>query len=290
MQPYSALTLQRALERIGGTVLGGALAACLAMVCRTPVSMSLALFPLAVACLAFRPASYGVFITLLTPLVVLLSELGRIGASQLEIAAMRALYTVIGGVLALAGAVFLWPSWEPDRLDRELRAAIDAHGRYAAAELSLLLGEANVAAVEAARRAAGIASNNLEASLSRALLEPRGHGQELLECAIAVDAALRRMAGRLSAMQLVAAPADPVYQPVWQAWRSWIGASMTGLAQEPPVALTKRPPLGGNKIDNANLERVGRQIELIGGVLTRVQTRKLSSENLVHAPVRIRAV
>jgi len=277
MQPYYALTLQRALERIGGTVLGGALAAGLAMVCRTPGSMVLALFPLAVGSLAFRPASFGVFITLLTPLVVLLSELGRPGTSQLEIAGMRALYTVIGGLLAVGGSVFLWPSWEPDRLATELRSAIAAHGRYAVAELSFLLGEATAEDVDSARRAAGIASNNLESSLSRALLEPRGHGlpsgRGLLEGAITVDAALRRMAGRLSAMQLgdsQSSVADPQLLLLWRAWRTWIATAMASLASSAPILPSKRPPSGTEKVHSDSLERVGRQIETIFGIIERI--------------------
>jgi uncharacterized membrane protein YccC len=281
MQPYYAMTLQRALERVGGTVLGGALAAGLAMVCRTPGSMTLALFPLAVASLSFRPASFAAFITLLTPLVVLLSDLGRPGTSQLEIAAMRALYTLFGGLLAVGGSILLWPSWEPDRLAREVRAAIDAHGRYAATELSFLLGEASAAEVDGMRRAAGIASNNLEASLSRALQEPRGHGGPLLEGAVVIDAALRRMAGRLSAMQWGEAhledPADDSHPlAVWRAWRAWIGTSMAGLALPEAVMPAKRPPSGANKLHADSLGRIGRQIDVIAGVLERIQNFSVS--------------
>jgi uncharacterized membrane protein YccC len=172
-------------------------------------------------------------------------------------------------LLAVGGSVLLWPSWEPDRLAGELRAAIAAHGRYAATELSLLLGEADDEAVDAVRRAAGIASNNLEASLSRALLEPHGQGRALLEAAMAADAALRRMAGRLSAMQLGDREADPV----WREWRDWISAAMDGLAQTPLVMPPKRPSSGGNPVHADSLDRLGRQIEVMAGVLAR-QTRE----------------
>ncbi len=57
------------------------------------------------------------------------------------------------------------------------------------------------ASVEAARRACGIASNNLEASLSRALQEPRRGQERKLEIDLAADAALRRLGGALLALQ-----------------------------------------------------------------------------------------
>jgi len=104
MQPYFALTFTRALERIGGTVLGGVAASGIALVCVTPIEVAAALFPLAVIALSVRGVSFGLFIACITPLVVLLSELGRPGESELTIALMRALYTLIGGVLAVAGS------------------------------------------------------------------------------------------------------------------------------------------------------------------------------------------
>ena len=44
---------------------------------------------------------------------------------------MRALFTVLGGAMAVAGGFLLWPSWEPQRLGQEARAAIAAHGAMA---------------------------------------------------------------------------------------------------------------------------------------------------------------
>ena len=206
MQPFYALTWQRALERIGGTVLGGVLAAGIALLCTSPLQIAAALFPLAVAAFTVRAVNFGAFMALLTPLVVLLTEFSRPGSGEWLIAFYRAGYTAAGGLLAVAGCLILWPSWEPDRLRRELEAAIAAHASFAEAEMNVLLGEGDAEAVEQARRAAGVASNNLETSLSRALNEPRRNQREALQSAMVIDAALRRMAGRLSALQLRPAP------------------------------------------------------------------------------------
>ncbi len=206
MQPYFGLTWLRALERIGGTVAGGLVAAALAFVLHGPLAIAAALFPLAVLSLSLRTVSYALFITTLTPMIVLLVELDLPGTSEPTIALMRALYTVAGGLLAVASCLVLWPSFEPARVDGEVRAAIAAHARYAETLLAALvdarcLGTTTWPDVENARRAAGLASNNLEASLSRALLEPRRAGFARFEPALAIDAALRRMAGRLLALQ-----------------------------------------------------------------------------------------
>jgi uncharacterized membrane protein YccC len=266
MQPYVALTYVRALERIGGTILGGLIAAVIATVCTTPLAIAAALFPLAVIALSVRPASFGLFIACLTPLVVLLSELGRPGDSELIIAAMRALYSVIGGALAVAASLVLWPSWEPGRVSRDLKAAVLAHGAYARAEIGVLLGEATPAQVEVARRGAGVASNNFEATLQRALLEPGGASVRL-EVALTIDAALRRMAGRLSAMHLDARSGhDPA---PWHAWAEWIEGATRRIA-EGGSALPPRPKLPAGDKQAEALARIARQLETSASAVRRL--------------------
>jgi uncharacterized membrane protein YccC len=204
----------------------------------------------------------------ITPIVVLLSELGRPGTSEWVLAGMRALSTAIGGLLALGGAFLLWPSWEPARLPAEIRAAIAAHATYARATLSFVLGEIGEAAFHEARRAAGVANNNLEASLSRVLQEPRHISPDELEAAMVIDAALRRMAGRLSVMQLdptlgASVPADELRR-----WRDWIGSALQAIADRAP-AIEPRPPVVPGPA-GSSLARAARQVELMSGAMGRL--------------------
>ena len=264
LQPFFALTWQRAVERIGGTVLGGLVAACIALVVHTPLATAAALFPLAILALSVRYVSFGLLMAGMTPLVVLLSELGRPGTGELEIAAMRAAYTLGGGILAVLGCWVLWPSWEPDRVERELRAALQAHATYADLELRVLLGEAPEAGLDAARRAAGVASNNLEASLSRALQEPRRQARAGLEAAMVVDAALRRLAGRLSALQHDPALSGAAGPEALRAWRAWLSEAFAALAAGASLPGSAPPVEGAGP-----LARIARQVELMDGALRR---------------------
>lgn len=262
MQPFFALTWQRAIERIIGTVLGGMVAAGLGLLVSSPLATAAVLFPLAVTAFAVRYVSFGLFMACMTPLVVLLSELGRPGESGWVIAGMRALYTVLGGTLAVLGCAVLWPSWEPGRLSRELRGALDAHAAYADAELAVLLAEQPAAALDAARRAAGVASNNLEASLARALQEPRRSARAGLEAAMVVDAALRRLAGRLSSFQH-----DPASVPgtaELRDWRDWLRLAFRALTDHAALPPGQPPPGAGDAMG-----RIARQVELMDGALRR---------------------
>jgi len=263
LQPFFALTWQKALERSAGTVLGGVAAAAIAIVVHTPLATAAVMVPLAITAFAVRAVSFGLFMACLTPMVVLLSELGRPDTSEFVIAAARAGYTVAGGALAVLGGALLWPSWEPARVRQALGAAIRAHAEYADLELAALSAPDSVpqARLEAVRRAAGIASNTLETALNRALQEPRQRARAEAETALVVDAALRRLAGRLLALQHDPAQAgsDPA---LLDAWRRWIADAFAALeaGQAPPAA----QPVDR---DHPALGRMARQIALIAGAL-----------------------
>lgn len=176
------------------------------------------LHSMAVAALAIRGVSFGLFMMALTPLVVLLVETRTPGASEWMIAVTRGVLTTTGGVIAVAANFLLWPSREPDLVEAEVRRAIAAHGVYADSEFAAMLG-AGPDTRPAARRAAGIASNTLEALITHALLQPGRGGRDRLEAAMVVDAALRRFAGSLAALPLDPAPAAGLPEQTLRAWR-----------------------------------------------------------------------
>jgi uncharacterized membrane protein YccC len=215
---------------------------------------------------AVRQVSYGAFIACLTPWLIVFIEAVEPGHNQWDIAAHRAFFTISGGLLAVGASLVLWPSWEPDRLKRELFAAIAAHAAYARITLSALLGEP-AANMERARRAAGMASNNLEASLSRALHEPRRRGGGRLEAALVIDATLRRIAGRLSAMQHDPAEAGMMDHSGWASWRDWTASALAALATQRPMPAAPAEPPASEAVG-----RVARQIELLDGALRRFET------------------
>jgi len=259
LQPFFALTWQRALERVGGTVLGGLVAACLSIFVHSPALIAACLFPLAVIAFAIRRVSFGLFMAALTPLIVLLSELGQPGTGEVAIALYRAGYTLAGGAMAVAGGLLLWPSWEPARVQGDLLGAIRAHGAYAEAELAALIGKAPPGSAETARRGAGLASNNLETTLSRALQEPGHASDRELQVAMVADAALRRIAGRLAALQHAPGLAGSAEM---DRWREWLTASFAALASGSalPGGMPADP-------DNGPLGRIARQLVLIDGAL-----------------------
>jgi uncharacterized membrane protein YccC len=253
LQPYFSATWDRSAERIAGTALGGAVAAAIGLLSQTPLQLALTMLPLTMFAFAIRGVSYGAFIAALTPMVILLVEQIAPGTNELLLAVERIGYTFLGGTLAVLGNLLLFPGFEATRVETSIGNAIAAHAAYARAVFSALLD--GTAAPDAARRAAGMASNNLEASLARALAEPHKGGDALIERGAVVDAALRRMAGRLSVLALDRPKIPPEARPLWQDWQNWLASSFAG---KPPP----RPPLPTGPAADA-LTRLARQVELI---------------------------
>ncbi len=246
LQPYAASTWQVSMKRIVFSVLGGILAAALGLVFHTPWSIVLVVFPISVATMLFRTVDYGLFVLFLTPLFVLISALAEPGNGDLGLSLLRGVNSVLGGVLALAAGTLLWPGRELQRLPVELAKAIGADRDFFLRVLDARLEAQRADTVDVARRLAGLASNNAEASVQRLLSEP-GNDPVVLEAAMTVVTAVRRLAGATTVLWLLfKEPTTPRTIPELEPISAWItdalrlmaDAAVNGAA---PPKLPERP-------------------------------------------------
>ena len=169
LQPHVSGTMRRSLERIGGTVAGGILAALLAIALHSQLATAAVLFPLALLSLAVLPVSYAAFAFFLTPTFVL-AWLPYSGDWQLAL--VRIGNTIAGAVISLLAMAFLFPLYERDRAPEFLRASLAADRRYLAQLAQSWQSPSRSARPLAnARRASGLAHNDTEESLERLLAE-----------------------------------------------------------------------------------------------------------------------
>jgi uncharacterized membrane protein YccC len=264
MQPFFALTYARAIERVIGTALGGVVAALVGLLCTSKLAIAAAMFPLAIVAFTVRSVSLGLFMLTLTPLVVLLVETGEPDTKEWQIAGARALLTTIGGLWAVAANFLLWPDTERARVGSSARAAVAAHARFAEAVFGFLMGEVDADTVEQARREAGIANNAFEATINRALLEP-GASEVGLEAALVIDAALRRLAGRLSALRF---ETQTMPKEALRRWGDWITAGLDAVAAGHST-LSERPA----QPETDAILRLARQVELMAGAVERLESK-----------------
>jgi uncharacterized membrane protein YccC len=200
LQPHVSGTLRRGLERVGGTVGGGILAALLAVALHSQMATAAVLFPLALLALAFLPVSYAAFAFFLTPAFVL-AWLPYSGDWQLAL--IRIANTVAGAAISLLAMVFLFPAYERDRAPEFLRVSIRADRRYllqmaegwrSASPDGVRRRSGSGRLLANARRAAGLAHNDTEESLQRLLAESWPRRRPFAQFVAAFVTYLRRFA------------------------------------------------------------------------------------------------
>lgn len=192
LQPHGVATVRRALQRVAGTVLGGIFAALIARLVHQPVVLAPILFALAWIAVAVRRINYAAFAALVTPVFVLLAEAGARGP---HLTRTRIVDTLVGGGLALAGALLLWPTRELERMPALVAAVLRADGEY----LDATLRRRSQAAMVAARRRIGLAAANAEAALQRLLGE--AHPSARVEPIMALLAYARRISASITSLR-----------------------------------------------------------------------------------------
>ncbi|MET4896731.1 FUSC family protein [Sphingomonadaceae bacterium jetA1] len=153
LSPARRQSVSRGIERIIGSVVGGALAVTvLHLTAATPAVAILVLFATIVT-LALRPVNYTLFVSVLTLLFVLVMHLlhpvdGIVTARMVD--------NVLGSIVAI-GATLLLMRGDAVSTGALVDAAVDANRAYLTA-----IASGDPAAVATARRAAGLASCEAE--------------------------------------------------------------------------------------------------------------------------------
>ncbi|HEX3461556.1 MAG TPA: FUSC family protein, partial [Acidimicrobiales bacterium] len=173
LRPYAAITLQRTVLRLAGTMLGAALAAAILIAVDQSVGLILIVFVLTFLTFSLISLNYGLGVVFLTPLIIVLISIGQPG--DWGVAGHRILNTLIGGGLALLGGYLLWPKVDRRQLVDELAAALEADRLHLGAVLARAAHPSDAsdpAAVRVAHEKAALAVANAQTAFQRLLGEP----------------------------------------------------------------------------------------------------------------------
>ncbi|MCO5968677.1 FUSC family protein [Actinoallomurus soli] len=129
LRPSWGQTTRRIVKRVGGTVLGSALAAALLVVAAgvSPYVLMAAVALLSGLGQPLRRINYGFWPVFSAPVALLLTDTsGTIGwIDALE----RSTYNAAGALLAALATLLIWPAREQDRIPDRLAAVLEAHAR-----------------------------------------------------------------------------------------------------------------------------------------------------------------
>ena len=221
LQPYTGETWRRSGDRVGGTVAGAVLAALLAATIPSETGIMTVICIGCAFTLATYAADYAWYCFFLTPTIVLLT-LPHL--RDWHFAAVRMGMTGLGALLALIAMLLFWPERESVQLPGLLARAVAADAAYLRAMLKFwtcpagdiaarTLAEREILAP--ARRACGLATNDAEDSLDRALLEhtiPLHSGpthERLNHDALTFTTYLRRLTQSITTLAILASEAPP---------------------------------------------------------------------------------
>lgn len=210
LQPYFATTWQRTLERVIGSVAGAIGASLLGLLLTTPLSVALAVLPIALGTFAARTIHYALFTFFLTSQFVLVSHIQQPEIYEPMLAALRAFNSVLGGILALLVGFLVWPEKEPRQLADALTRALARHAAYVLALIRLKShAKADTAAVDIVglRRLACLSADNAEASLQRLQQNPV-HRDRKVDTAVNLLNAMRRITAAGTVLE-IQAPLPP---------------------------------------------------------------------------------
>jgi uncharacterized membrane protein YccC len=163
LKPYAGATLSRTVQRVVGTGAGILASSVLMSFVAAPqfdiIAVAVAFFWM----MAVLPFNYCFAIFFLSAGLIPLEHLLYFGLPA-DVALLRLAATGVGAFLALVGGHLLWPDFEYKNLPSLLHASIGSMTIYA----DQVLGQADEASFEAAHRAAGLDTTNLQAAIQRA--------------------------------------------------------------------------------------------------------------------------
>jgi uncharacterized membrane protein (TIGR01666 family) len=172
LKPGFSLTRQRNIERIIGTLVGGALGAVILRFVPGGDARFVFLVVFMVIAYSFLRTKYIVTVVFLTAYLLIMFTF--LGAGYLGIIEERITDTLLGCAIAFSAGYLLFPSWESDQLRDLLAATLRANLAYLRQLADRLLGrEVPDTAYRLRRKDVYVSSANLAAAFQRMLSEPK---------------------------------------------------------------------------------------------------------------------
>jgi uncharacterized membrane protein YccC len=229
LKPDFTATISRGVLRLGGTFAGLLLATALFHVLPSGTGIEVTLIGLfTYAARTFGPANYGILVTAVTALVVLL--IAVTGVAPGTVMAARALNTSLGGAIALA-AYWAWPTWERTLVREAMANTLDAYRDYFRVvrrgyeqPQAMLDGD-----LDRTRVAGRRARSNLEASADRISVEP-GAPEERVHLLVGMMASSHRLAHAMMALEAGLAASRAAASPDFRAFADGVELTLYYLA------------------------------------------------------------
>lgn len=243
----------RAVLRGGGTFVGALLGA--GILALNPNGWVLVILVAVVAFLLpiAQVRNYGMFSTVLTPLVVIQLDLGNVGSWNLVLA--RLLDTVLGCVIVLVVGYLPWPSARNPKVGGRLADAVDAVAGYAERALG-----ADPRGRSTLRRRTYRQLSDLRTTFQRVIVEPSMAGRQAAAWYPAI-VALERLTGAITRVAVEIEHGAPIPDP------SDVDTVVTALRGVADAVRAGARPADPPAIESPELANVAGHLGIVGSAL-----------------------
>ncbi|TCJ12489.1 hypothetical protein EPD60_14535 [Flaviaesturariibacter flavus] len=171
LKPAFSLTRERNVQRIIGTLAGGAIGITVLLLVPPGKAQFAFMVLFMLLTYSFMRINYLMMVVFTTPFVLVLFT--YLGMPFREVALERVFDTVLGCALAFGASIFLFPSWESRQVSNQLAGLLRADRDYLRLLVDALEGRpASMLAYKLARKEIYVQTANLSALFQRVLNEP----------------------------------------------------------------------------------------------------------------------
>jgi uncharacterized membrane protein (TIGR01666 family) len=178
LKPGFSLSKQRNYQRLIGTIAGGIAGIAILLFIPNKDVQFILLVVLMIGTYSFLRLNYVVSVIFMTPYVLILFKFLGVGLVVEE----RIIDTVIGSTIAFIASYTIFPSWEFELIQENLREVINANVNYLVKIAESILGK-EVGSIEykLARKDVYVKSANLSAAFERMTSEPKSKQRKIKE-------------------------------------------------------------------------------------------------------------
>ncbi|HWZ15147.1 MAG TPA: FUSC family membrane protein [Mucilaginibacter sp.] len=178
LKPGFSLSKQRNYQRLIGTIAGGIIGILILKFIPDRTAQFIALVALMMGTYSFIRLNYVVSVIFMTPYVLILFKFLGVGVLVEE----RIIDTIIGSTIAFIASYTLFPTWEFEQIQENLRGVIQANVNYLVKIAENISGrEVGTIEYKLARKDVFVKSANLSAAFERMTSEPKSKQKNIKE-------------------------------------------------------------------------------------------------------------
>ncbi|HTK20756.1 MAG TPA: FUSC family membrane protein [Mucilaginibacter sp.] len=180
LKPGFSLSKQRNYQRLIGTIAGGAIGILILTLIKNTDAQFFFFIIFMLGTYSFTRLNYVVSVIFMTPYVLILFKF--LGVGHLNLAEERIIDTAIGSSIAFVAMYVIFPTWEFEQVQENLRDTIYANVNYLVKIAETITGKTvTVTDYKLARKDIYVKSANLSATFERMTSEPKSKQKNIRE-------------------------------------------------------------------------------------------------------------